>query len=130
MLIWVWNGAVAPGATMIYRPRQPPTEEASPEELGIEREVVSLTIDGARRDLDKRKVLVGRSRECDIQLADPNVSRRHAELRQEGTTYWVVDLGSTNGTEVNGRRLKRAKLRDGDTITFGSTDAVFERSLP
>ena len=58
-------------------------------------------------------------RDCDIQLSDTNVSRRHAELRQEGATYWIVDLGSTNGIEVNGRRVKRAKLSDGDTITVG-----------
>jgi pSer/pThr/pTyr-binding forkhead associated (FHA) protein len=62
-----------------------------------------------------------------VQLADTNVSRRHAELRQEGATYWIVDLGSTNGLEVNGKRVKRAKLSDGDTITLGSTDMSFSR---
>jgi pSer/pThr/pTyr-binding forkhead associated (FHA) protein len=51
-------------------------------------------------------------------------------VRQEDATYWVVDLGSTNGTEVNGRRVERGKLSDGDRITIGSTDVVFERSLP
>jgi Protein of unknown function (DUF3662)/FHA domain len=118
----------SPGATMVYRPK-PTTEETPPEEAGVERELVSLRIDGEPHELDKRRVLLGRSRECDIQLADRNVSRRHAEVRQEGTTYWVVDLDSTNGTEVNGRRLQRAKLRDGDRITLGSTEIVFERSL-
>ena len=49
--------------------------------------------------------------------------------RQEGATYWIVDLGSTNGTEVNGRRVERAKLDDGDRITIGATDLVFGRSL-
>jgi hypothetical protein len=66
--------------------------------------------------------VIGRSRDCDLQVPDANVSRRHAELRQEGASYWIVDLGSTNGTEVNGRRQKRAKLRQGDTITVGSTE--------
>src|SRR2546421_255988 len=70
-------------------------------------------------------LLLGRSRECDIQIEDPNVSRRHAELRQEGSTYWLVDLDSTNGVEVNGRRVKRAKLETGDTFTVGSTDIAF-----
>jgi pSer/pThr/pTyr-binding forkhead associated (FHA) protein len=55
------------------------------------------------------------------------VSRRHAELRQEGASYWIVDLGSTNGTEVNGKRVKRAKLRTGDRITLGSTEITFDR---
>ena len=75
--------------------------------------------------VDKRRVVLGRSRECDIQVEDPNVSRRHAELRQEGSTYWIVDLDSTNGVEVNGRRVKRARLDPGDTFTVGSTDVTF-----
>jgi pSer/pThr/pTyr-binding forkhead associated (FHA) protein len=48
-------------------------------------------------------------------------------VRQEGAAYWAVDLGSTNGMEVNGRRQKRAKLRQGDRITLGSTELVFRR---
>jgi pSer/pThr/pTyr-binding forkhead associated (FHA) protein len=75
----------------------------------------------------QRRVVIGRSRDCDIQLNDANVSRRHAELRQEGASYWIVDLGSTNGLEVNGKRVKRAKLRDGDTVTIGSTELTFSR---
>ena len=55
------------------------------------------------------------------------VSRRHAEVRLEGAAYWAVDLNSTNGMEVNGRRLKRAKLRQGDRITLGSSELVFRR---
>src|SRR5919205_649762 len=113
---------VEPGATMIYKPKAPPqaTEAASPVELGVEGEVAVLSWDGRRMRVDKRRVVLGRSRECDIQVEDPNVSRRHAELRQEGSTYWIVDLDSTNGIEVNGRRVKRARLSDGDTITLGS----------
>ena len=79
--------------------------------------------------MKQQRVVIGRARDCDIQLADANVSRRHAELRQEGASYWVVDLGSTNGMEVNGKRVKRAKLSDGDTITLGSTDMTFGREL-
>ncbi len=121
---------VEAGATMIYKPRPQATEAASPEELGLEREVVTLTVDGKRHELDKRRVVIGRSRECDLQLADPNVSRRHAEVRQEGTSYWAVDLDSTNGMLVNGRRERRAKLENGDTVTVGSTELVFGRELP
>jgi hypothetical protein len=114
------------GATMIYKPRvQQPTEAASAEELGLEREVAVLSWDGQRKRVEKRRVVLGRSRECDIQVEDPNVSRRHAELRQEGASYWIVDLDSTNGIEVNGRRVKRAKLDPGDTFTVGSTDVTF-----
>src|ERR671934_267649 len=103
------------------------TEAVSAEELGLGREIVSLTVNGTKHELDRRQVLIGRSKDCDIQLPDPNVSRRHAEVRQEGAAYWVVDLDSTNGMEVNGRRQKRAKLRQGDRIVLGSTELVFRR---
>jgi len=88
---------------------------------------VSLTVNGTKHELDGGKAVIGRSKDCDIQVPDPNISRRHAEVRQEGSAYWVVDLDSTNGMEVNGRRLKRAKLRQGDRIMLGSTELVFRR---
>jgi Protein of unknown function (DUF3662)/FHA domain len=117
-----------PGATMVYKPKTPvPTEAVSPVELGMDPEVVRLSYDGTSRDVNQPRIVIGRSRDCDIQLADANVSRRHAELRQEGASYWIVDLGSTNGMEVNGKRVKRAKLQDGDTITLGSTQITFDR---
>ena len=116
------------GATMIYKPSAPvETQAASAVELGLEREVASLSVDGERHAVRKRRTVIGRSKDCDLQLNDPNVSRRHAELRQEGTAYWIVDLDSTNGIEINGRRAKRAKLDPGDTVTIGSTDLVFDR---
>jgi len=119
-------GEVESGATMIYKPRvSQPTEAASAADLGVEREVAVLTWDGKTKRVDKRRILLGRSRECDIQVEDPNVSRRHAELRQEGSSYWIVDLESTNGIEVNGHRVTRAKLESGDSFTVGSTDVVF-----
>jgi hypothetical protein len=116
-------GQVAPGATMIYRAptpaEAPPVEDAAPGALAV------LQWDGGRREIDKPRIVLGRSRDCDIQLTDPNVSRRHAEVRQEGEGYWLVDLGSTNGVEVNGRRVQRSRLSNGDTFTLGSTDVEF-----
>ena len=123
-------GQAEPGATMIYRPKAPPpgaTEAADAAELGVERDVAWLEVDGRRRELTQRRVVIGRSKDTDIQVPDPNASRRHAEIRQEGATYWIVDLDSTNGLEVNGRRLKRAKLSSGDTITIGSSAITFVR---
>ena len=116
-----------PGATMIYR-KPAETEAVSVEDLGLGRETVSLTYDGTKHELDDGHATIGRSKDCDIQLSDPNVSRKHAEVRQEGAAYWAIDLGSTNGMEVNGRRQKRAKLRQGDKITLGSTELVFRRA--
>jgi hypothetical protein len=120
-----------PAQTMIYRPPAAPAVEMPdtppPEPV---REVVTLTVAGREHEITKPSVVIGRSREADIRVSDVNVSRRHAELRQEGTAYVIVDLGSTNGLEVNGKRTDRAKVRDGDRITIGSTDLVFGRSLP
>ena len=121
------EGQPEPGHTMVYKPRQQPTEAVSAAELGVEQERASLAWDGRTLPIEQRRVLIGRSRECDVQLADPNVSRRHAELRQEGASYWIVDLDSTNGIEVNGRKLKRSKLESGDRVTLGSTELVFTR---
>jgi hypothetical protein len=116
------------GATMIYKPQTAqPTQAVSAAELGVEQELVTLSWNGDSLQVKQPRIVIGRSRDCDVQLADSNVSRRHAELRQEGASYWIVDLGSTNGIEVNGKRVKRAKLRSGDTITLGSTDVTFAR---
>jgi FhaA, N-terminal domain/FHA domain len=120
---------VEPGATMIYRPRTPLTGEEPPADVALAQEIVTLTLGGKRHEVDKRRVVIGRSKECDIQLTDPNASRRHAELRQEGSAYWLVDLDSTNGSAVNGHRTARAKLESGDMVTIGSTDLLFERRL-
>ena len=115
----------APGATMVYKPRTQPTEEVSLEELGVEREVGVLTWAGQRRILDKSRAVLGRSRDADVQIEDPNVSRRHAEVVQQGSTWWVIDVGSTNGVEVDGRRVQRAKLDDGTSFVIGETTVTF-----
>jgi len=117
-----------PGATMVYAPSAPqPTEAASPVELGVETEVAVLSWDGGRQEVEKARAVVGRSKDADIQVPDPNVSRRHAELRREGSAYWLVDLDSTNGIEVRGKRVKRLRLEDGTRFTIGSTEVTFSR---
>ena len=82
---------------------------------------------------DKRTVVsgdpfvIGRARECDLVLDDPNVSRRHAELRRENGGWAVRDLGSTNGIKVNGRRSAGGRLQPGDEITLGLSRLTFEQ---
>jgi pSer/pThr/pTyr-binding forkhead associated (FHA) protein len=88
---------------------------------------VSLSVNGRKHEVTKQRTTIGRSRDCDVQIEDPSASRRHAEVRQEGTAYWIVDLDSTNGVEVNGMRTQRAKLHHGDKITIGSTEISFRR---
>ena len=72
--------------------------------------------------------VIGRSSACDVPLDDASASRRHAELRRRGGETVLVDLDSTNGTLVNGRRVREAPLRAGDRITIGTTTIVFERA--
>jgi hypothetical protein len=68
--------------------------------------------------LDAEVVSVGRAADNDLILRDPEVSRHHARLFLHGTTWRVVDLGSTNGTRVNGERVRQAVFTAGDTIDF------------
>ena len=118
-----------PAHTMIYRAPTAPVVDTPPSPPEPAREVVTLTIAGKRHEITEPSVVVGRSREADIRISDVNSSRRHAELRQEGETFWIVDLDSTNGTSVNGKRVDRQRLRDGDRIEIGTTEIVFGRSL-
>ncbi len=82
---------------------------------------------GQRIPLDKPVIIIGRLPECDVSLSDPNVSRRHTEVRSAGTGFFARDLGSTNGTMVNGLRLHSDQpLNDGDILSVGGTHMRFE----
>jgi hypothetical protein len=83
---------------------------------------------GDRFTLAEHAVTVGRRPESNIVLADPNVSRNHAEIRPSGEGFVLVDLGSTNGSKVNGVRVDQRVLEDGDEISFGNTHMRFEAS--
>lgn len=87
--------------------------------------LVNLTT-GRTFTLAPARVLIGRAVNCDIVLNDLNVSRTHAEIRRESTAAWsVADLGSTNGTLVNGRHIAEVMLNEGDRITTGTTTFLF-----
>jgi hypothetical protein len=89
-----------------------------------------LEIDGQRYSVNAHSVVLGRSNEADIVVDDTGVSRRHLEIRTDGGTAYAVDLGSTNGSYINGHRIEgSAVLHDGTTITMGRTKIVF-RMLP
>jgi hypothetical protein len=81
---------------------------------------------GKRTVLSGSRVVIGRSRDCEITLDDPNVSRRHAEIRNEGGAWVVADLGSTNGVKVNGQRVNQYALQPGDELTLGLERLVYE----
>jgi hypothetical protein len=77
-----------------------------------------------------RAQTIGRSPDCDLVISDPTVSRRHAQLRPRPHGWELVDLGSTNGTRLNGWRLGLAQsVKSGDVVTFGAISlAVAETS--
>ena len=111
------------GHTMVYSPSKDARRIEPVDDVRRQ----ALLVGGGRRNvLSGSRVVIGRSREADIVLQDPNISRRHAELRREDGSWQIVDLGSTNGIKVNGRRVDSQPLRQGDQITIGVTDLTFE----
>ena len=111
------------GHTMVYSPTSGARRIDSPAATGGR----ALLVGGGKRNvLGGSRVVLGRSRDCDIVIDDPNISRRHAELRRDGGGWLVADLGSTNGVKVNGRRVNEHPLNPGDEITLGLARLTFE----
>jgi serine phosphatase RsbU (regulator of sigma subunit) len=75
--------------------------------------------------LNRTPFTVGRKVDKDLVIADPRVSRDHAQITQEGQEFFLVDLGSKHGTFVNGERIQRQKLDRGDRLEFGARDAAY-----
>ncbi len=111
------------GHTMVYSlDRSPRPLEVPPVAGGR-----AMLVGGGRRTvLGGSRFVIGRSRDSDLTLDDPNVSRRHAELRKEDGAWVVADLASTNGVKVNGRRVAQHRLNPGDEITVGLETLHFE----
>jgi hypothetical protein len=80
----------------------------------------TLLVDGVEWPLE-HSARVGRGPDCDVVLSDDSVSRRHAEIAVRGRVCAVRDLGSCNGTYVNGRPVVHARLRRGDELQLGET---------
>jgi hypothetical protein len=114
------------GHTMIYSAAerlQEPLEERARQRA----RTALLVADGKRMVVGAEGATIGRSRDCDVVLADGNVSRHHAEVRPRGDGWMIADLGSTNGVTVNGTRIEQARLlRAGDRIEVGTTRLTFE----
>jgi hypothetical protein len=123
------------GQTRIFRSEDAGggTASISPEEArrhGLAREVVELVLDEKTYPLDGRGPwTIGRSQENDIVVSDPNVSRRHARLSRADNGFVVEDLGSTNGTLLDGAPIDRERIESGDELTFGQITARFVRRI-
>lgn len=88
----------------------------------------SLLVPGGRRLVIETPVTIGRLPGCDVVVDDPQVSRRHVEVQRADDGFVVRDLGSLNGTTLNGQPVREAVLADGDVIGVGGTEIVFESS--
>jgi hypothetical protein len=112
------------GHTMVYSAVRDEPAKAAESPVG-RAEVATravVTVDDRRYVLDAARSTVGRSRDADCVLRDPNVSRHHAELRRSPSGDWTIaDLSSTNGVKVNGRRVGSSRLKSGDRVTLGTT---------
>ena len=108
-----WESSPAPESP--YASRRPDRPRPTP----------LLEIDGRRIPLSRPVTVVGRAGDVDVPLDDAGVSRRHAEIHVGDAGARVVDLGSTNGTFVDGERVTSGELRDGSTITVGRSRLVF-----
>ncbi|MDQ4000987.1 MAG: DUF3662 and FHA domain-containing protein [Actinomycetota bacterium] len=97
---------------------------------GLVREVSEVVVGDRTHSLEGRGPWnVGRSEENDIVISDPNVSRRHARLSRSDNGFVVEDLGSTNGTLLDGAPIDRERIESGDELTFGGITARFVRRM-
>jgi hypothetical protein len=97
---------------------------------GLAREVVELVLDDEPHPLEGRGPWsIGRSEENDIVIQDPNVSRRHAQLSRSENGFIIEDLGSTNGTLLDGAPIDRERIENGDELTFGGITTRFVRRV-
>jgi Protein of unknown function (DUF3662)/FHA domain len=114
------------GRTMIYSTAGRVAEPL--EERARSRQHTALLLMGGKRlVVGPAGATLGRSRQCDVMVDDANVSRNHAESRPRGGSWVITDLGSTNGSRLNGLRLEGSEvLKPGDEIELGTTRIEFE----
>ena len=102
-----------------------PSPDHPVSDTAVSRASYVLEVNGMRHPLESPGLVVGRGSRADLRIDDPGISRRHVEFRLQGTpdapVLSVVDLGSTNGTSVNGHRIQHALLADGAVVQIGST---------
>jgi pSer/pThr/pTyr-binding forkhead associated (FHA) protein len=122
-----------PGAetTMTWTPEDGGEDEAGPalDEFRVEGPALVVRSGGGRAGetfvIDRDRIVIGRSPDCEIFLDDVTVSRRHATLSRMGEQVTIEDQGSLNGTFVNRRRVESAPLDDGDELQIGKYRLTF-----
>jgi hypothetical protein len=116
-----------PGHTMVYSAPPKPARSKQPKAAPLTDTRGIVSLDDRRYVLEGPVAVLGRSRDCDCVIDDPNVSRRHAELRRARNGDWSIsDLGSTNGIKVNDRKVESSRLAPGDEVVLGTTRFSFD----
>lgn len=108
-----------------------PVTQSSPRRAvppGAAIEVLAGFYEGLAVPLDRDWLVIGRGRSADLMLAEPTISRAHAAVGFDEEGFFIQDLGSTNGTMVNGGREKRAALKNGDEIQMGKLLLRFSKA--
>ncbi len=113
--------AAAAPAEPVVTPPPPPAPPPAPVVQWV------LVWPGGVVPIGDTALVIGRSKDCDVPLADGNVSRRHAEIGRSADGFMLRDLDSTNGTTVNGRRVKSATVGEGDEIMLGTSTLRIEQ---
>ena len=117
-----------------YEPAPSAVSSHTAERMGLATDAPQLLVldnDGKPAEkisLTRDPVVVGRLSTNDVVLSDSNVSRRHAELRRAEGGWVLRDLGSTNGTVVNGKTVNEHRLSDGDRLAFGTSELLFKEN--
>ena len=90
---------------------------------------MGVFVDGSEAHLILRNGsnVIGRGQDCDLQMFDQGVSRRHIDIQYDGRYAVVYDLGSTNGTSVNGQPVGSQQLRHGDVLRIGHSRLVYQQ---
>jgi pSer/pThr/pTyr-binding forkhead associated (FHA) protein len=101
-----------------------PTVQA--DEMGLEGRVIIITSGDQVMQFRQSRVIIGRGKEADLRVNDPNVSRKHAAVYWNNGRLMVDDLGSTNGTMVNGYPVTRTMLRPTDVVAIGESRLTVE----
>jgi pSer/pThr/pTyr-binding forkhead associated (FHA) protein len=87
---------------------------------------MSSTVKGRKFDLDQDEILIGRNSQNGVILDDASISGRHCSITRDGRKYFLVDLGSTNGTRLNGNAVTKSPLRPKDIIQVGALELMFD----
>lgn len=112
---------VAAAAPVIPTPASAPPSVAE----SVDVPTIVFADSGDRVRLSGDRMVIGRLKACDVYLQDANVSREHAALEREGSGWALLDLGSTNGTLLNGERITHARLRNSDRIVIGISELIY-----